>query len=159
MRDSSSVELWTLTIQEHICLYGTIQPHLHGLFLTGYHTPLAGTAGGCSVFFFFLIFIGCTADTLVTLVTVSPKLEKKKEPNKRRAVKENQHRKSILYVKCTSLILTYQHIFQVMILQIHLHLHHWVQRYHFSLWPMTKDHIVETVQDVGGAQTFWCPSA
>lgn len=69
-------------------LFDTVQHHIPVTFF--YHTPLAGTAGGCSVFFFFLTFIGCTGGKLVTLVTVSPKLGNKREPDKRCVVKEIQ---------------------------------------------------------------------
>lgn len=41
--------------------------------------PLAGTAGGTSAFSFCLLpFFGCSGAKLVTLVTVSPELQKKK---------------------------------------------------------------------------------
>lgn len=60
--------------------------------------PLAGTAGGTSAFSFCLLpFFGCSGAKLVTLVTVSPELQKKKKKrfrwSQRLFIAENQNGK------------------------------------------------------------------
>lgn len=56
----------------HGCAWGLKYPCL-SVFI-----PFAGMAGGCSTFsFFFFTFLGCRGDMLVTLVTVSPELQRR----------------------------------------------------------------------------------